>query len=164
MLDEKFRLFVLLAPGGEGAASDVRDAALRGWRRPEAKGFRTALVNSMVRATLNGEETMAFEVSRVEMDRFAEKILRGLYFHHYAEVFSGEISSACTHINSDEIDMKAVISAFSKFRSGLTKGSVKNPHVFRYEYGRLVVGEVPAFAIICTFYDNVTIFGLGKHK
>ena len=160
-LDEKFRLYFQMSAESKIALEEFTNKSLRGLKRKEATGLRKALAKSAVPMILNGRKTTAFRVDTVEMNAFSEKILRGLYFHHYREIFDGVVNSACSHIHSVDFDISAVIEMFLEFRQDLKKGSTKNEEVFKYECGRITENGITAFAMICTFYETVTIFGLG---
>lgn len=161
-LDEKFRLYFQMTADSRIALKEFKDKTLRGLRRKEATGFRTALVKSAAPMILNGRKASSFGVETDEMNAFSEKILRGLYFHHYKEIFDGVVSSACTHIHSIGFDIRPTIEMFVEFRQDLEEGSTKNEEVFKYECGRVTQNGMTAFAMICTFYETVTIFGLGS--
>jgi len=160
-LDEKFRLFFQMSADNKIALKEFKNKTLRGLKRKEATGFRKALAKSAAPMILNGRKATSFEVDTDEMNVFSEKILRGLYFHHYKEIFDGVVNSACTHIHSVGFDIRPTIEMFVEFRQDLEKGSTKNEEVFKYECGRVTENGMTAFAMICTFYETVTIFGLG---
>jgi hypothetical protein len=160
-LDEKFRLYLQMSADSRVALDEFKATTLRGLRREEATGFRKSLASSAAPMMLNGRKATSFEVKPEEMNTFSEKILRGLYFHHYDEVFQGVVNSVCTHIHSIGFDIRPTIEMFVEFRNDLEQGSTKNEDVFKYECGRVTEDGMTAFAMICTFYETVTIFGLG---
>jgi hypothetical protein len=143
------------------ALSEFKNKTIRGLKRKEAAGLRKALAKSASPAIFNGRKATSFDVKPEELNLFSEKILRGLYFHHYREIFDGVVNSACTHIHTVGFDIRPIIELFVEFRGDLEKGSVKNEDVFKYECGRVIENGMTAFAMICTFYEAVTIFGLG---
>ena len=160
-LDEKFRLYFQMSAESDIALSEFKDKTIRGLKRQEALGLRRALAESASPAIFNGRKATSFEVKPEELNIFSEKILRGLYFHHYSEIFDGEVNSVCTHIHTVGFDIRPTIEMFVEFRDDLEIGSVKNEDVFKYECGRVTEDGMTAFAMICTFYETVTIFGLG---
>lgn len=160
-LDEKFRLYFQMSAESDVALSEFKNKTIRGLKREKASGFRKALAKSASPAIFNGKKATSFDVKPEELDLFSEKILRGLYFHHYDEIFDGVVNSVCTHIHTVGFDIRPTIETFVEFRGDLEKGSVKNEDVFKYECGRVTESGMTAFAMICTFYETVTIFGLG---
>jgi len=160
-LDEKFRLYFQMSADSEIALEEFKNKTLRGLKRKEASGFRKALAKSASPAILNGRKATSFGIDPDELNLFSEKILRGLYFHHYGSIFDGTVNSVCTHIHSVGFDIRPTIEMFVEFRDDLEKGSAKNEEVFKYECGRVTEDGMIAFAMICTFYGAVTIFGLG---
>lgn len=160
-LDEKFRFILQASSDSPIAVEEFRNRTYPSLKRPEAKRFFHGLAQSSSPALLSGEKTLALSVSAKECDLFFEKILRALYFHHYTEVFHGEIRSACTHLSPPGFDIRPTIAQFVSFRPHLKYGNAKNIDVFRYECGRVTENDVTAFAMICTFYENITVFGLG---
>jgi hypothetical protein len=160
-LDEKFRLFLQATSNSNAAIKEFENKTIRSLKRSEAKGFHKSIMDVCIPANLNGKSTLAFGVKPEEIKKFSEKILRGLYFNHFKEVFSGRIDCLCSHIHPPDIDIRPLIQEFASLRRHLNIGNTKNKEIFTYECGKAVENGITAFAMICTFYGDVTFFGVG---
>lgn len=160
-LDERGRLFVQAGNENEFSQQVFKDKTLRGLKREGHQGLLTGLLKNAFPATLDGRETIEFKVSKVDAELYFEKIVRGLYFHHYKEVFDGEIRTVCSNLPHPELDLKEIISVFESFKSDMTEAQCDNPEVFRYWYGRLPHGETSIFAMVLRFYDETLCFSFG---
>ncbi len=160
-VDERFRYYIQAASESAVAVQEFGGATVRSLSKPEAKHYRASMMKGMRPALLNGQITLAQPVPVDLVRLFFEKITRGLYFFHNRRCFRGSIVSECTHLTTPGRDLRKIVAVFNDMSSGLNDGQATHPDVFKYRFGQVTEPGGHGFAIIGTFYGDVSFFTIG---
>lgn len=166
--DEYLRLVTAIRSdiGGHPDAREPLSAAMRSLHKPEKEGFRRAflqgvkLVNAQTLAGIFLGRSMAYEVDSDRLNRTADRIVRGLFFHHREERLpdDAQVKALCLEsIRSDRRTLQILEGTLSQLQEQplITKGK----GVFRYQFSLLE--EDPSSSVwLFSFYEKVHFFGL----
>jgi hypothetical protein len=158
-IDERMR-FYMTSMGGESeiAKSHFDNKTIRGLKRKESRGLAIDLVTSKFTTT---EGDTLFRENATNWDSYFEKIIRGLYFHHFNKNLKDR-----THFFSNKIRM-LMLSANAHFYYHTIEyklseywinGNPENKEIFDYKY--YYSESENQFLTIMTFYESHQVIGI----
>ncbi|HZP59088.1 MAG TPA: hypothetical protein VFB27_02105 [Opitutaceae bacterium] len=157
-LDERMRFYVQAVAENSVGEAAFADATLRGLLKPEAPGLLKKILVSMRPALADGQLGVCSSVQAGDVEKFSERLARGLHFWHYKTFLKGKISLANTHIVHPNVDVRPAIVALEEMVPNLKTGDITNDQVFRYWYGKTVESNGEGFLLKAVFYESVGFY------
>lgn len=168
-MDDEYLRLVTAMRSDTGDHSDAREplrAAMRSLYKPEKEGFRNAFlqgvkfVNLQTQAGIYLGGSIAYEVDLDRLNRTADRIVRGLFFHHREERLPDDarVKALCLeYIQSDRETLQTLEETLSHLQKQplITKGK----GAFRYQF--FLLDDAPNSSVwLFSFYEKVHFFGL----
>jgi hypothetical protein len=158
LLDERMRYYIQATSEGPVAEQAFADATLRGLLKPKAAGFLKAVVSGMKPALVDGVPGVSAAVGAGDVERFSERLARGIHFRHFKSLLIGKVYLANTHIVHANVDNVPGIKALEEMSPHLTAGDPTDDKVFRYWYGKTIEPGGQGFLMKAVFYETVGFY------
>lgn len=158
-LDERFQVYIKAIGSNQIAIDDFKTKVVKGLNRAEKKKFVESLSRSSFQHEIDGEQKIVFKIDTEYTQKFAEKVIRGLYFYHNNKPAQGNVQSFSIQFFDPDLDYDFLFDELFEYLQPehMTEGNYENPEVFRYRYINLT--EFGAFLVVLSFYKGVEFIG-----
>ena len=157
-LDERMRFYIQAVSETPIAEEAFTGATIRGLLKPEAPGFLKKIVSSMRTALVDGKPGVSGSVEAGDVEKFSERLARGIHFWHYKSQLKGKIFLTNTHMVHLNVNVSPGILALEEMVQHLQKGQVTHDQVFRYWYGKVKEPGGEGFLFKAVFYETVGFY------
>lgn len=155
-LDERMRFNLTFVSKNEIGRAHYKNKSIKGLKRPESSKLLLDLSNNFI-PDHKGENLQ--KESPETLNKYFEKIIRGLYFHHHSKPLNGSTSYFSSKVK--QLDLNANIHFYFYCISSEGKwieGDSKNPDIFKYYYR--YSSDMEQFFLKMFFFDDHEICGV----
>jgi len=154
-LDYKFLVLINAIGANQVSIDHNRDKIIRGLNRAERKKFVQNLVNKSSYVEIDGTQRHIIESDVESVNKFIEKVTRGLYFYHYQKPAKGTILNFSFQFYNPDLNYEDLIDFYQQLSDcSFKEGCNNNPAVFSYKY--VYLPECNNICVlILTFYERV---------
>lgn len=115
---------------------------------------------------VGNEERKKFNIAKLDVQTYFEKITRGIYFYHFKKPLDAErkVYSFSLQILDDELNYEEMLhSILPELESDkTTKGIYENPKVFCYKY--IIPENSEYFLLYMKFYDSIEVISMYRYQ
>lgn len=153
--DERCKIYIQGISNSKIAFEMFEQKTKRGLNRVESTKFRENLLKEF--EIIDKDEIY---INAKSINEYFEKIIKGLYFYHYAKLLFGDLISFISNDLNDNEKFKESLNYFTLLRNKdvFKKGKCNNPEIFYYEFG-IIEGFFYTDKI---FYKDVRVLSIFK--
>jgi hypothetical protein len=143
----------------ENSAPAQRHFSTKVMRAIRKRPAMASFLKNLFPAAVGGLPSAGFEVDRQRLDGTLEKIARALYYHHYGEVWEGQLAIHTPDLfmlggsQAGEVNARMQqIEAMTVQKLGPHTVHGENPQIFRYQHQ--LDPQLPGFLVRMVFYEG----------